>query len=147
MDHPLNAADAARSEARVADIELGLAGPEEDRWFWREKLARRIKALEEDSEDYGLCPHEERELERLRALKAKADPEIPSEAEIEAASSAAGGWDRKTLARWGVAWPPPKGWKAELLAKSQSRHEAGDRRREGYASLSSPHSKGDQACR
>ncbi len=27
----------------------------------------------------------------------------------------AGGWTKETLAQWGVPWPPPKGWKAEIL--------------------------------
>lgn len=38
----------------------------------------------------------------------------PSPAEIEAGRSAAGGWTRATLARWGVSWPPPRGWKKRL---------------------------------
>lgn len=25
-----------------------------------------------------------------------------------------GGWTRATLAKWGVPWPPPKGWKKKL---------------------------------
>lgn len=36
-------------------------------------------------------------------------------AEIDAARSPAGGWTRKTLAGWGVPWPPPKGWRRALL--------------------------------
>jgi len=37
-----------------------------------------------------------------------------SEEEILAARSPKGGWTRKTLEKWGVPWPPPKGWKTEL---------------------------------
>ena len=37
-------------------------------------------------------------------------PLLPTIEEIEAARSPRGGWDRATLARWGVPWPPPKGW-------------------------------------
>lgn len=37
-----------------------------------------------------------------------------SNAEIEAAKSARGGWTRETLANWGVPWPPPKGWRKAL---------------------------------
>lgn len=36
--------------------------------------------------------------------------------EIEASKSVAGGWTKKTLAAWGVPWPPPKGWKGVLIA-------------------------------
>lgn len=70
-NHPLNAADAERSKARVADIELGLSDPI-DGSYWRGKLDQRISALEEDSEWFGLLPHEECELAHLKALKAKA---------------------------------------------------------------------------
>jgi hypothetical protein len=45
--HPLNAADAARSEARIADIELGLTDPL-DGSYWRDKLEQRIMMLEDD---------------------------------------------------------------------------------------------------
>ncbi|UFS65174.1 hypothetical protein LO749_00975 [Paracoccus denitrificans] len=38
------------------------------------------------------------------------------EQEIEAAKTPNGGWTRETLAAWGVSWPPPKGWKAKLIA-------------------------------
>jgi hypothetical protein len=39
---------------------------------------------------------------------------VPSPQEILEARSPAGGWTRETLAGWGIAWPPPKGWKADL---------------------------------
>lgn len=38
-----------------------------------------------------------------------------STAEIMAARTPKGSWTRATLARWGVAWPPPQGWKERLL--------------------------------
>lgn len=63
--HPLNAADAERGKARIADIELGLTHPI-DGGNWREKAEQRIRALEEDEPVYGLVPHE---LEELAALK------------------------------------------------------------------------------
>lgn len=31
--------------------------------------------------------------------------------------SPAGGWSSKQLADWGVPWPPPKGWKEQLIAR------------------------------
>lgn len=71
-DHPLNAADAERSKARIADIELGLSHPV-DGDYWRQKLKGRIEMLEEDREIYGLAAHEECELEALKALSQKAD--------------------------------------------------------------------------
>ena len=36
---------------------------------------------------------------------------------IEAAMTGSGGWTRATLASWGVRWPPPKGWKADLIKR------------------------------
>lgn len=36
-------------------------------------------------------------------------------ADIERGKSPKGGWTRETLAGWGVPWPPPKGWKDDLL--------------------------------
>ena len=38
-----------------------------------------------------------------------------SEEEILAARSPKGSWTKKTLAQWGVPWPPPSGWKATIL--------------------------------
>ena len=36
-------------------------------------------------------------------------------AEIEAGRSPKGGWKAKQLRKWGVPWPPPKGWRKKLL--------------------------------
>lgn len=36
--------------------------------------------------------------------------------EIEAGRTGRGGWKRETLAKWGVPWPPPRGWRKRLLA-------------------------------
>lgn len=44
---------------------------------------------------------------------------IPTPAEIEAAKTPAGGWTRAQLAEWDIPWPPPKGWKARLLAERE----------------------------
>lgn len=35
--------------------------------------------------------------------------------EIYAARTPAGGWTKETLAKWGVPWPPKKGWKGRLI--------------------------------
>jgi hypothetical protein len=43
--------------------------------------------------------------------------------EIEAAKTPKGGWTKKQLAKWGVPWPPPQGWKKQLL-KTSSKPEA-----------------------
>jgi hypothetical protein len=40
-------------------------------------------------------------------------PIIPLE-DIMARRTKKGGWTRADLARWGISWPPPRGWKAML---------------------------------
>lgn len=42
------------------------------------------------------------------------------ELEIEQAKTQAGGWTRAQLATWGVPWPPPKGWKKNLIQERRS---------------------------
>lgn len=37
------------------------------------------------------------------------------EAEILSQKTENGGWTRDVLAQWGVPWPPPKGWKSDLV--------------------------------
>jgi hypothetical protein len=44
----------------------------------------------------------------------------PTREEIMAAQTPRGGWTRDQLASWGVSWPLPKGWKAALIAKSET---------------------------
>lgn len=47
-----------------------------------------------------------------------------SNAEIEAARSANGGWTKETLAQWGVPWPPPKGWRRALTEQPDTARAA-----------------------
>lgn len=35
--------------------------------------------------------------------------------EIIAEMTPKGGWKAATLSKWGVSWPPPKGWKEKLV--------------------------------
>ena len=39
-----------------------------------------------------------------------------TESEIAAGMSRKGGFTRAQLAKWGVPWPPPQGWRKALLA-------------------------------
>lgn len=43
-----------------------------------------------------------------------------TEAEIEAGKTPAGGFTRKQLAKWGVPWPPPKGWRKAITKKGDA---------------------------
>lgn len=49
---------------------------------------------------------------------------MPTKQQIEACQTPAGGYTRATLARWGVSWPPPKGWKAKLIKESRKKQSA-----------------------
>ncbi len=58
--------------------------------------------------------------------------------QIEAGKSPRGAWTRKTLAGWNVPWPPPKGWRAALLAGRpipQRRNRRGRKKINGPAKL------------
>lgn len=39
-----------------------------------------------------------------------------TEEEILAARTPKGAWKRAQLAEWGVPWPPPQGWKAQIIS-------------------------------
>jgi len=39
--------------------------------------------------------------------------------ELEAGKTAAGGYNRRQLALWGIPWPPPKGWQKQLLGDTE----------------------------
>jgi hypothetical protein len=54
-----------------------------------------------------------RHSQRRRAAMARMD----AAKMIEAAKSPNGGWTKETLAGWGVPWPPPKGWKRDLIER------------------------------
>jgi len=67
------------------------------------------------------------ETERRREAKRQREPASPRATQarralvadliIEAAKTPRGAWTDAQLARWGVAWPPPKGWRRELVAR------------------------------
>lgn len=50
----------------------------------------------------------------------------PSLEEIDAARTANGGWTRESLAKWGVPWPPPAGWKKKVIAGEYERDSPTD---------------------
>ena len=43
----------------------------------------------------------------------------PTQQEIEDARTPKGGWTKKTLAEWGIPWPPTKGWRQRLIRESE----------------------------
>ena len=61
----------------------------------------------------------------IRDVRSPHMPVLPSPDEIEAARTPAGGWKRDQLAAWGVAWPPPKGWKDELAKRWRAAQHGG----------------------
>lgn len=76
------------------------------------------------SEQHDIPESRVDELRRLRprvkleyAALGLGDVVYPSREEIDAARTANGGWTRGQLAKWGVPWPPPKGWKKTLIKR------------------------------
>lgn len=64
---------------------------------------------------------------RVREGRTMSNRELPTEAEIDAARTPAGGWTKDQLAQWGVPWPPPKGWRKRLVRTSVCARRPGDR--------------------
>jgi hypothetical protein len=50
---------------------------------------------------------------------------IPSPEEVEAPRTPKGAWTKRQLAAWGVPWPPPRGWKADLEKRWRMRSTLG----------------------
>ncbi|MFD7533795.1 hypothetical protein ACFV8E_40365 [Streptomyces sp. NPDC059849] len=55
---------------------------------------------------------------------------VPSPDEVTAARTPDGGWTRKQLAKWGVPWPPPQGWRKHLKAKWEGKDVSPPQRQE-----------------
>lgn len=55
-----------------------------------------------------------RRMREARAILDKGMYVIPSPDDVLAAATGGCGWSAKTLATWGVPWPPPAGWRNEL---------------------------------
>lgn len=49
-----------------------------------------------------------------------------SNEEIEAGKSPKGGWKATQLAKWGVPWPPPNGWRKQLIANYENQKLKGN---------------------
>jgi ribonuclease HI len=63
-----------------------------------DSFRRAIEIDDEDDERRGIEPPSPEMIERMRTAR--------------------GGWTKAQLAEWGVAWPPPKGWRKELVARA-----------------------------
>lgn len=51
---------------------------------------------------------------------------VPSPREVDNGKTAKGGFTAKTLAGWGVPWPPPAGWQEQLRRSWALEHHAID---------------------
>ncbi len=49
-----------------------------------------------------------------KAVRRRKSFPVPTPDEIKAGMSGKEAWSAATLARWGVPWPPRKGWKEHL---------------------------------
>lgn len=64
-----------------------------------------------------LTKQEKKSLKKNLSAKKSSSPSeinLPYPDEIEMGKSIAGGYTRAQLSKWGVPWPPPKGWKADI---------------------------------
>ena len=63
--------------------------------------------------------HRRRTRERLRRARLGdyGRRELVADLVIEAGKTPRHGWTSAQLARWGVAWPPAKGWRRELVGR------------------------------
>ena len=50
--------------------------------------------------------------------------------DVMKARTPAGGWKRVTLAKWGIAWPPTKGWIERLTGEKSFSDKRNDERLE-----------------
>ena len=70
-----------------------------------------------------------KKLKRARAMLKDAlayGIKAPSPADVIAAQTPAGGWTAATLAGWGIAWPPRKGWREDLERRWKAEQFGGD---------------------
>jgi hypothetical protein len=65
-----------------------------------------------------------KEKEVLKNQNRPSEIKQPTRAEIEAARHT-----RAQLAEWGIAWPPKKGWRKQLLRQADRRAETPEQRR------------------
>jgi len=50
---------------------------------------------------------------------------------IEAGRSKKGGWNRTQFAKWGLPWPPQKGWKQQLIDRAKAEARASTEAQKG----------------
>jgi hypothetical protein len=55
----------------------------------------------------------------------------PSPAEVLEKRTSTGGWTRAQLEEWGVDWPPPKGWRNDLIRQYNREAVARQRANDG----------------
>jgi hypothetical protein len=80
--------------------------PGQGRSVCKSRFTEAAIALSQRDKEARRTPEQAAILARLPRL---------TEEQIEAGRSPRGGWTRGQLARWGVPWPPPAGWRQALL--------------------------------
>lgn len=72
-----NQKDAAARSNELAQIQDGLRSDDTgNRWYWLSMARRRITALTEDGDLFGLVAHEEQELAALKRMLAEIGEEV-----------------------------------------------------------------------
>lgn len=111
---PQKVADHARQNVPMPGMPSGtrraVHPPRQRQVRTQDAVRRRGDRTQAASQGRPADPRAEAELAAVLATL----PRVSRE-EIEAARSKNGGWTKKQLARWGVPWPPPPGWRRALL--------------------------------
>ena len=48
---------------------------------------------------------------------------VPTLHEIYRSRTSKSGWNRETLAMWGIPWPPPRGWLKRLKQRARAQNQ------------------------
>jgi len=54
----------------------------------------------------------------LGMVKIRVDKNSPEAKRIDSIKSQRGGWTKQSLSALGIPWPPPKGWRKNLIRES-----------------------------
>lgn len=81
-------------------------------WRWVDRHDDGAVSPSEDRHQFGWDQSVARHFAKTEAAPALRREDVA--AEIIAKMTPKGAWTRKTLASWGVPWPPPHGWRRQL---------------------------------
>lgn len=75
-----------------------------------------LKRMEEFLEHHSKAREEPSKKMKMTSSPLDTITAAVSNEEIEAAKTPKGAWKAAQLAKWGVSWPPPNGWRKKLVS-------------------------------